>query len=141
MGEHAAAAFTVFARQERDRREVDGRETERNKRVETGAERLRPSNSEGRSQSASRRNIPPGAAPLRPLLIQTPAAAPLPRLSNCRGSVTAGSKFLGLRVGPRTVAQTGGTQDLYWFSPPESNALRPVCAAALSALICNRGYK
>jgi hypothetical protein len=39
------------------------------------------------------------------------------------------------------VAQAGGTQDLYGFRPPESNALRPVCAAVLFALICSGGYK
>jgi hypothetical protein len=62
----------------------DGEKREsRNGRAETGAERLRPSNSEGRSQPASSGNIPPRAAPLPPLLIQTPAGAkPLPRLSN-----------------------------------------------------------
>jgi hypothetical protein len=59
----------------------------------------------------------------------------------CRGSLTAGSKFLGLRAGPRMVAQTRGTQDLYWFGPPRSNTLRPVRAAVLFALICSRGYK
>jgi hypothetical protein len=62
-------------------------------------------------------------------------------LCRCRGSLTAGSKFLGLRVGPRTVAQTGGTQDLYWFRPPKSNTLRPVRVAVLFAMICSRGYK
>jgi hypothetical protein len=35
----------------------------------------------------------------------------------------------------------GGTQDLYWFGPPESRTLRPVRAAVLFALICSRGYK
>jgi hypothetical protein len=59
----------------------------------------------------------------------------------CRGSLTADSKFLGLRGWPRTVLQTGGTQDLYWFGPPESNTLRLVHAAVLFALICSRGYK
>jgi hypothetical protein len=61
--------------------------------------------------------------------------------ANCRGSITADSKFLRLRVGPRTVAQTGGTHDLYWFGPSESNTLRSVRATVLFALICSRGYK
>jgi hypothetical protein len=34
-----------------------------------------------------------------------------------------------------------GTQDLYWFKPPESNTLRSVHAALLFTLICSRGYK
>jgi hypothetical protein len=59
----------------------------------------------------------------------------------CRGSVIVGNKFLGLRVGPRTIAQMGGTQDLYWFGPPESNTLCPVRATVLFALICSRCYK
>jgi hypothetical protein len=59
----------------------------------------------------------------------------------CRGSLTAGNQFLRLRVGPQTVAQMGGTQDLYWFGSPESNTLRPVCDVVLFALICSRGYK
>jgi hypothetical protein len=50
-------------------------------------------------------------------------------------------KTPAFRVGPRTVAQTWGTQDLYLFRPLESSTLRPVCAAVLSALICSRGYK
>jgi hypothetical protein len=51
------------------------------------------------------------------------------------------SKFLGSRAEPRTVTQTWGTQDLYWFGPPESNTLRPVCVSMLFVLICSRGYK
>jgi hypothetical protein len=79
----------------------------------------------GRSRSEKRRDTQKG----------------LPHASNCRSSLTAGSKFVGLRAEPRTVAQTGGTQDLYWFGPPESNTIRPVRAAILFALICSRGYK
>jgi hypothetical protein len=63
------------------------------------------------------------------------ANSPLSRFS------TAGSKFLGLCVGPWMVAQTGVMQDLYRFRPPESNTLRPVRATVLFALICSRGYK
>jgi hypothetical protein len=44
----------------------DGREMGE-RRSKTGAERLRPSNFEGRSEPASRRYIPSGAAPLPPL--------------------------------------------------------------------------
>jgi hypothetical protein len=67
-----------------------------------------------------------------PTKVQILVLAPFPRVSRiyrCRGSLTADSKLLGLRAGPRMVAQTGGTHDLYWFGPPESTTLHPVRAA------------
>jgi hypothetical protein len=66
----------------------DGRETGE-RRSKTGAERLRPSNFEGRSEPASRRYILSGAAPLPPLHrpnSRRSGAAPLPPLSNKRSA-------------------------------------------------------
>jgi hypothetical protein len=60
---------------DRERRGTDGRETRGKQRGESGAEPLRPSNFEGRSQPGSKGNTPPGAALLPPLPIQTPAGA------------------------------------------------------------------
>jgi hypothetical protein len=62
-------------RGERRRHERDSSETGERRKRKMGAERLRPSNSEGRSQPAFGGYIPSGAAPLPPLPIQTAAGA------------------------------------------------------------------
>jgi hypothetical protein len=67
--------------------ERDGRETRHKRERETGAERLRPSNYEERSQPASRGYILSGAVPLPPLPIQT--AAGLGRLRSAPGTLQA----------------------------------------------------
>jgi hypothetical protein len=65
----------------------------------------------------------------------------IPFDSDWQGSLTADSKFLGLRAEPWTIAQKRVHRGLYWFGPPESNTLHPVRVVVLFTLICSREYK